>query len=166
MRILLFATLILFAACNNTTDTKVAPADNQAVDSATHSTLENTEPIQTTADTVPQNLQIDTVINLAFAPDNAILTARGTINKKSDPVSCYLQVAKPMKISGTIIPDDPQLNVRFSQVFMPDNSSDGPFTRQLKYDFKKAGLYRIIIAPNNMAEGKRSGDFTLKLEAK
>jgi hypothetical protein len=165
MRFLLLGAVVLaLSACGNNNDKPASPTDSIQADSANHSTLETTEPGRTPPDTMPSNVQIDTVINIVFSKDSSVLTARGSINKKSEPVICYLQVEKPGSINGIITPDDSELNVRFSQIYMPDNTSDGPFTRQLNYNLKQKGKYKIIIAPNNMAEGKRSGDFTLRLE--
>ena len=156
---------VLFSACNNTNDpgTVQTPTESKAADSAAHSELDQSHVPKSPPDTIPYNVQVDTVINLSFAKDSTSLTARGSINKKSEPVICYLKVDKACTINGTIIPGDSQLNIRFSQIIMPDQKSDGPFTRQIKYDLKQAGVYKIIIAPNNMAEGKRSGDFSLRL---
>ena len=115
-------------------------------------------------DTVPYNIQIDTVIHFSFPVDSSSVSTKGSINKDADPVNCYFQVKRKGKLKATITPEDNHLNIRFSQIIMPDSTSDGPFGRQIQYDLKQSGTYKLIIAPNTMAEGKKSGDFTVRLE--
>ncbi len=117
-------------------------------------------------DTIPYNVQVDTVINFSFAPDSSSLTARGSINKNYHPVTCYLPIETACRLIATIIPDDNGLNIRFSHLIMPDKTSDGPFGRQLRYQLKQKGTYKLIISPNTMAEGKRSGNFQVQLQLK
>src|SRR5882672_5625113 len=83
------------------------------------------------ADSVPSNIQLDSVIHLAFARDSFSVTVKGHLDKKGDPVICYLPVVQGKKLTAALIPDKPGANIRFNQVYLPDGSSDGPFGQTL-----------------------------------
>jgi hypothetical protein len=160
---------ILLIACNNGERGQPTSLVKSA-DSATVAVPVRTDtgvtPAPVAVDTVPHNIQVDTVIHLSFAKDSTTLTATGSLNKKSTPVICYLPVDRHVVLKASLIPRNKDLNVRFSQIVMPDGNSDGPFGLQMKYELNQKGLYKLIIGPNLMAEGKRSGDFLIRLEAK
>ena len=162
-----YSAILILVSCNNGPKPETFTGASNSKDSIPADSIPSL-PVKdrlppASADTVPKNIQVDTVIHLAFAPDSISLTARGSINSKSSPVICYIEIPEKCNLQATIIPDDNKLNVRFSQIIMPDNSSDGPFSRQLKYRIKQRGRYKFIISPNNMAEGKRNGNFLLRM---
>ena len=51
-------------------------------------------------DSVPKNIQVDSVIQLAFAADSISVTVKGHLDKKGDPVICYLPVTKGEEVNG------------------------------------------------------------------
>ena len=159
---LLILMVAIFASCNSDDNKGIVEA--VVKDTTVNETPRDNVAIHPKVDSIPYNIQVDTVINFAFAPDSSSLTTRGSINKKSEPVNCYLQLSTKKTIIATIIPDDNNLNIRFSNIIAPDGSSDGPFGRQLKYEAKQKGMYKLIIASNSMAEGKTRGDFSIRLE--
>ncbi|MBX9809305.1 hypothetical protein K2X92_02885 [Candidatus Gracilibacteria bacterium] len=63
-------------------------------------------------------------------------------------------------------PDDTMANIRITQIVLPDQKSDGPFGRDLKYTLTQTGKYILIIGENKMAEGPWSGQVELKLTLK
>lgn len=157
--------LILFA-CNNDTVNNNAVKTPVAGDTSVKLMAKKDNLAAVKNDTVPKNIQVDTVMHLAFEKDSSSLTAKGCLNKKSEPVICYLPVDRHATIIAQLVPKDKDLNIRFSQIIMPDGQSDGPFTRSIKYELKQKGLYKLIISPNHMADGKKSGDFLLQLKVK
>ena len=116
------------------------------------------------ADTIPKNIQVDSVIQLGFAKDSTTLTAKGHLDKKGDPVICYLPVTKGKRLTANLIPDKAKANIRFSKIHLPDGQTDGPFSPNLKYDLAQKGTYKIYIAPNRMAGDPVSTDFMLKVK--
>lgn len=115
-------------------------------------------------DTVPANIQIDSVIYLAFAPGNVSVSVKGHIDKKGEPVICFLPVTIGKKLEASVVPDNKKAAIRFSHLYFPDGKSDGPFGNTLKYDLKQKGTYRIYISPNMMAGDPVSSDFVLKVK--
>lgn len=109
------------------------------------------------------NQQVDSTITFSFAPGSDSLVAKGHMEKKGDPVICYLQVDKGKKLRGKVIPDKAGANIRFSHIYMPDGSSDGPFGQSIEYALKQKGLYRLYISPNRMAGDPESTDFTVTI---
>lgn len=113
-------------------------------------------------DTIPYNVQIDTVIHLS--PDSLqTATAKGAISKAKNQIYCYLSVSKKQTIRAKLIPVSEDLNIRFSQLIFPDHHTEGPFGRELVYALREPGLYQLVIAPNRMASGAFNGDFELQV---
>jgi len=55
------------------------------------------------------------------------------------------------QISANLSSPDSLANIRFSQIFLPDGTMDGPFGRDLEYQLPTDGLYKISIHENMMA---------------
>lgn len=68
------------------------------------------------------------------------------------------------RIHAVLTSHDEQANLRFTQIVMPDDSSDGPFGRELDYGLAREGTYKLIIGENRMAGEPWSGNFTLDFE--
>jgi len=116
------------------------------------------------SDSVPKNIQIDSVIHLAFARDSISVTVKGHLDKKGDPVICYLPITKGKKLTASITPEKAKANIRFSYIYLPNGKSDGPFSPSMKYDLVQRGVYKIYISPNRMAGDPMSTDFILKVK--
>ena len=123
-------------------------------------TIINTNP----ADSVPKNIQFDSVIHLAFAPDSISVSVKGHVGKKGEPVICYLPVTVGKKLTASVIPDNKKATIRFSHIYFPNGKSDGPFGNTIKYDLAQRGTYKIYISPNMMAGDPASTDFVLKVK--
>ncbi len=59
---------------------------------------------------------------------------------------------------------DSLANIRFSQIFMPDGTMDGPFGINMEYQLPMNGRYRISIHENMMAGDPWSGVFDVNIE--
>lgn len=125
--------------------------------------IKDTSPPKDSSADIPLNVQLDTVIHLAFARDSQAVTVKGHLSKKGDPVVCYLPVVNGRTLTAAIIPDDSTANVRFSHIYLPDGSTDGPFGRSLQYKLAQKGVYKIYIAPNRMAGDPGDCDFLLRV---
>lgn len=68
------------------------------------------------------------------------------------------------KLSATVKAAEPNGNVRIAQIFMPDNSADGPFGQEMEYNLKEPGVYRIVVSENQMAGNPYNGPFTIKIK--
>lgn len=119
---------------------------------------------KTLTDSVPQNIQIDSVIHLSFARDSTSVTVKGHLAKRGGPVICYLPVTIGKKLAASVIPGNKKATIRFSHIYLPDGKSDGPFGNTLKYDLKQKGTYKIYIGPNMMAGDPVGSDFVLKVK--
>ena len=153
--------IIVTIACNDQgkkVDTKPALVKEIKSDSVNSGTT------IVASDSVPKNIQIDSIIHLAFAKDSISVTVKGHLDKKGDPVICYLPVTKGKKLTASITPEKAKANIRFSYIYLPDGKSDGPFSPSMKYDLVQRGVYKIYISPNKMAGDPVSTDFTLKVK--
>jgi len=155
---LLYCSLVSLAvACADTADSlkpKQGLINEMNTDSAEGSK-------DVTQGNTPTNIQVDSVIHLAFAPDSFSVTVRGHLDKKGDPVICYLPVGQGKRLTAIITPEKPKANIRFSHIYLPDGKSDGPFSPSLKYKLVQRGTYKIYVSPNRMAGDPVSTDFKL-----
>ena len=114
-------------------------------------------------DSTPKNIQVDSVIQIDIPKDSNSVTAKGHLDKKGNPVICYLLVTKGKRLTATLIPENTKANIRFSHIYLPNGKTDGPFSPNLKYNLAQKGTYKIYIAPNRMAGDPVSTDFLLKM---
>lgn len=68
------------------------------------------------------------------------------------------------RFHGWLSSRDSLANIRFSQIFMPDSTADGPFGQELKYKLTQRGTYRLRIGENMMAGDPWAGVFMLRIE--
>jgi len=89
------------------------------------------------------------------------------IRKKEDQ-TIYIQFESEgyKKISAKLSSPDSLANIRFSQIFLPDGTMDGPFGRDLEYDLSADGIYKISIHENMMAGDPWSGIFNVQVDLK
>lgn len=67
------------------------------------------------------------------------------------------------KLSGQLSSKDSLANIRFTQIFLPDGTMDGPFGKDISYDLPADGTYKVSIAENMMAGDPWSGDFEISI---
>jgi hypothetical protein len=163
MKPVLFVVYSVFIAlaCNN------SPAESEEKSvAASDSNISMPDSLVTSShvDSVPMNIQIDSVIHLAFPKDSVSVTVKGHLDKKGDPVICILPVASGRKLTALITPEKKNATIRFSHIKFPDGKSDGPFSNSLKYDLAHKGTYKLYIGPNMMAGDPVSSDFVLNVK--
>lgn len=64
-------------------------------------------------------------------------------------------------ISGEIVPENPEMNIRFNQIKLPNGDFHGPFGRGLMFKSRENGEIWLIIGKSNMASGIASGKFSV-----
>ncbi len=90
---------------------------------------------------------------------------RQVIHKEPDQTIYVMFHSKGFKtINASLSSTDSTANIRFSQIFLPDGSMDGPFGRELIYNLPADGTYRISIHENMMAGDPWGGDFAVEIE--
>ncbi|MCD8194395.1 MAG: hypothetical protein LUD74_07625 [Tannerellaceae bacterium] len=68
-------------------------------------------------------------------------------------------------LTARISSNDPQANLRFGFLILPDNTMEGPFGRELTYQLPGDGIYKLIISDYLQGEAEPwSGYFTLTFE--
>lgn len=159
--LLIGCSVLLIIACND--EAKKAEANPGLVKESRTASVDSVT-AEVKVDSVPKNIQVDSVIQLAFAADSISVTVKGHLDKKGDPVICYLPVTKGTKLTASVTPEKEKANIRFSHLYLPDGKSDGPFSPNLKYDLVQRGTYKIYIGPNKMAGDPVSTDFILTVK--
>ncbi len=156
-RILLFITAaVCLLACNNAAP--VTEAKEEAKDTAT------SQPIPDEADIAVT--QKDSTIHFTIKAGPDSISGKGHLDKKGDPVICYIDLEKGNKLTGKVIPDKAGANIRFSHIYMPDGSSDGPFGQTIEYIAKQKGTYRLFVSPNRMAGDPESTGFVVVVKVR
>lgn len=70
----------------------------------------------------------------------------------------------PGKLTARLETKDKHANLRFSQIFMPDGTADGPFGQELQYDLDTPGTYILAVGESQMAGEPWAGDFTITVK--
>ncbi|MDQ8750962.1 hypothetical protein [Elizabethkingia miricola] len=76
----------------------------------------------------------------------------------------HLKNAGNMKITGKIISESGNQNIRFNNVELNDQSIDGPFGQDIEYNLNQKGNYSLIIGKSLMADGSQKGKFSVQLK--
>lgn len=152
----------LIVACNNSVE-----PDPKNETAGADSSIPSTDTMPATQkDTVPQNIQIDSVIHLSFAPGTHSVSVKGHLDKRGDPVICLLPIVSGKDLAASVVPENEKATIRFSHVYLPDGKSDGPFGQTLKYKLHQKGPYKLYIDANKMAGDPVSTDFLLTVSVK
>lgn len=67
-------------------------------------------------------------------------------------------------ITGEIYPENPEMNIRFNQIRLPNGEFDGPFGREIFYKTRDNGEIWLIIGKSNMASGVTAGKFSVNIK--
>ncbi len=68
-------------------------------------------------------------------------------------------------LTARISSQDPQANLRFGFLILPDDTMEGPFGRELTYQLPGDGIYKLIVSDYLQGEAEPwSGYFTLEFE--
>ena len=100
---------------------------------------------------------------LALSLENGFV--RGKVYKEErDKKYFILKTDAPATVSARLESEDTLANLRFTQIFLPDGSADGPFGRELEYNLEKPGIYVLSVGENMMAGDPWSGDFSIEVK--
>lgn len=106
-----------------------------------------------------ENGQITTTIDAEMLP----LTLSEEFTDKQQAYMIKIENFSGESISGEIVPENPQMNIRFNQIRLPDGTLDGPFSREISYKTPDKGEIWLIVGKSNMASGVSTGKFTVKI---
>ncbi|UCA61757.1 hypothetical protein KB553_09545 [Chryseobacterium rhizoplanae] len=84
--------------------------------------------------------------------------------KENQKLVLQLMNARRTKISGRIVPESDQMNIRFNNIELNKQSIDGPFGRDFEYELNQTGDYSIVIQKSLMASGSQIGKFKILLK--
>ncbi len=102
-------------------------------------------------------------------PGHILLTIVGgkgsaTVNKPAaEHVIFAFESGGYQRLHAELTTADPSANVRFTQIFAPDGSADGPFGRELDRELTRDGLYRLSVGENMMAGDPWAGSLTVTI---
>ena len=103
--------IFIVSACNNS---PAVDKEKSVTASENNIPKQDSTAITNPADSVPANIQIDSVIHLAFAKDSFSATVKGHLDKKGDPVICILPVVQGKKLTAVVTPEKKKATIRFS----------------------------------------------------
>ncbi|MBT2620580.1 hypothetical protein [Chryseobacterium sp. ISL-6] len=128
--------------------------------------------VQTTTDTIkrsiiqqiPEREVTDSVITHEIDLLKLPMEVDEELYNENQKLVLQLMNVKKSKISGRIIPESGQMNIRFNNIALNGKSIDGPFGLDFDYDLEENGRYNIIIGKSLMASGSQIGKFKIVLK--
>ena len=169
LRCIVVSLLVLLASCQQV-ERKPQMADNSLILPADKGQAEadtGTPASITSPDTILYNAQVDSIIHVAIPKGEYHVSVKGHLNKEGGPVICFIEATANENLSAGIVPENRNANIRFSHIYMPDGKSEGPYGTTIKYRLSQKGMYKLYIAPNQMAGDKRKPtDFLLTVKLK
>ncbi|EHQ29225.1 hypothetical protein [Mucilaginibacter paludis] len=79
------------------------------------------------------------------------------------PVTFIVKVKHGKTLNASIRELSDKGNIRINQIIMPDGSSDGPFSKTVKYPIQHKGTYKIIAGGSNMQGDDWKGAFNMRI---
>ncbi|MFN4313236.1 MAG: hypothetical protein ACK4E0_03005 [Chitinophagaceae bacterium] len=113
-------------------------------------------------DSVPPNIQIDSLIHIAIADGQNMVKTRAAIEQDAGIVICQWKTKSPKRLQATIVPVKVGLKLRFSELVYPNKRTEGPFGKSISINLEEPGLYQLKITPNQMAGSRHQGEFELE----
>lgn len=87
-------------------------------------------------------------------------------HKKGETICLVFTAEGFSTLHGELTSEDPDANIRFSQITMPDGTADGPFGQEIDYELSGDGTYKLSLNENIMAGDPWEGDFTVTIDLK
>jgi len=147
---ILITFLLFLLSCNQQNDTK-----------AIHQLSDSTEDTSKT-----EIIKQDTLPRGSLYPGSDTLVVDLKMDSLNNHLSVSVYISSGRELFASLSSEDRKANIRISQIGFPDSTFDGPFGRNLKYQIKTTGNYKIIIGENMMAGDPWKGDFSLKIWVK
>ncbi len=111
-----------------------------------------------------ENKQIDDTIFMNFKNAKGLYIAEGQLDSIHPRVFIKFKNENLGELNGKIILATDNGNIRFNQIIFPDNSSDGPFGKDLQIQLTQKGNHIIIVGHSQMADNPYWGKFKVQLE--
>lgn len=148
---------LLCASCSNTNKTDKpyyvsAPIEGKA-DSVKNDVTQEVQRVVTRS-------VITRVIDVNQFP----LEIQEEFSNENQKLVLELRNVRKTKISGRIIPESGQDNIRFNNIELNRQSIDGPFGKDFEYELDQTGDYSIVIQKSLMASGRQTGKFKVILK--
>lgn len=157
---ILLVPILGIACCSNN---GVSQTENKPITTKTEITeIKNPEPQQGRMGAF-RTVEGNKIIRTVDASQLPFTIGEEFTNENQQFVIVIKNVTKPT-ISAKINTVEKGRNLRINQIVMPDNSTDGPFSKEMKFSKKKNGTYKIVIGKNLMTEGKLTGNISVTVE--
>lgn len=131
-----------------------------------NTSVQTTEPIPAKEIIKGENKQIDDTIFMNFKDEKGLFMAEGAIDSIHPRVYVKFKNDAAGELNGKIITATNKGNIRFNQIIFPDQTSDGPFGKDLKTEIKQKGDYVLVIGHSQMADNPYWGKFKVEIENK
>ncbi|WP_426478076.1 hypothetical protein ACP3T3_00915 [Chryseobacterium sp. CBSDS_008] len=112
----------------------------------------------------PERVVTDNVINRTVDMRQFPVEIAEEFTDENQKLVLQLRNVRSTKISGRIIPESGQDNIRFNNIELNKQSIDGPFGKDFEYELNQVGDYSIVIQKSSMASGSQKGKFRVILK--
>jgi hypothetical protein len=143
--------------------TTCKPAGRKTTEEPADSTATVRQKIDKDSGTIPEPPVLkDTSVLVSFDSSRQ-QSAYSRLGRTGPSITYHFSIKKPENIIARIIPDKAGCNVRFNQIVMPGNKTDGPFGLELNYKLPRKGSYKLIVGHNMMAGDPEVCDFRIEI---
>ncbi|MCF6131929.1 hypothetical protein [Flavobacterium wongokense] len=110
------------------------------------------------------NEQIGDTIEMINTDSAGNYSAIGTIDSIHSRIYVKFTNKEAANLKATITTMEGDGNIRFNQILFPDQTSDGPFGKEMEHELKTTGIHTLIIGHSLMAEGRYEGKFKVDVK--
>ena len=93
-------------------------------------------------------------------------TLKTSFEKEYQRIEVVVPNVRTDSLIGSLTLPGENRNIYFSRISMPDNETDGPFGRDIRYATNKTGTYIVTVSPNTRASGTILGPVEIKIDLK
>jgi hypothetical protein len=153
MKVSLLFILAIFFSCQEKENKKttVYSSDSISIEKSTDGKKEN------------ENKQHGDTIEMNFRNEKGFFVAEGALDSIHPRIYVKFMNENPGQLNADIITATGTGNIRFNQILFPDQTSDGPFGKDLKIPLTQKGNHIIIIGHSQMAENPYYGKFRIEV---
>ncbi|MDR6404061.1 MULTISPECIES: hypothetical protein [Chryseobacterium] len=130
----------------------------------TNNHISQEEVVKPTREQIEERTVTDTVITHVVDISTLPVEIQEEISNENQKLILQLKNINKTNISGHLIPESGQTNIRFNNIELNNQTIDGPFGKDFDYNLDPKGNYGIVIGKSLMASGSQVGKLKIVLK--
>ncbi|MEP7145779.1 MAG: hypothetical protein ABI792_02085 [bacterium] len=161
--------IAIFSSCGDNNKNKISTAKDSVQSPNTNTpkdTVKSNTTVNKNRDEQNQTVKTAGTIRINF-PDGATqMILMNNINGLNDNITYVLEARKGQKLTASLSTLGGLGNIRFNQIIDPSGKADGPFSREMTYDFNQSGDWKLVVGESNMLSEPYIGNYKFKIGIK